>query len=55
MRDIDDWFFEFQRAATPRLKKIFERDMNWTIPEKMIEQLIRLSLAEQQRMKSEPK
>ena len=55
MRDIDDWVFEFQRAATPRLKKIFERDMNWTIPEKVIEQLIRLSLAEQQRMKSEPK
>ena len=43
MPDIDDWVFQFERAAAPRLKEIFERDMNWTIPEKMIEQLKRAS------------
>ena len=53
--DIDDWVFQFERAATPRLKEILERDMDWTIPEKMIEQLIRLSVAEQRPMKSEPR
>ena len=29
-------FFEFERAAAPRLKEIFERDLNWTIPVKMM-------------------
>ena len=55
MPDIDDWVFEFERAAAPRLKEIFERDLNWTIPVKMIEQLDRLRVAEEQRRKSEPR
>ena len=55
MPDIDDWVFQFERAATPRLKEILERDMDWTIPGKMIEQLIRLSVGEQRPMKSEPR
>ena len=55
MPDIDDWVFQFERAATPRLKEIFERDMNWTIPKKIIEQLERLRLAEEQHVKNEPK
>ena len=53
--DIDDWVFQFERAAALRLKEIFERDMNWTIPEKMIEQLKELRVAEEQRRKSEPR
>ena len=52
MPDIDDWVFQFERAAAPRLKEIFERDMNWTIPEKMIEQLKELRVAEEQRRKA---
>ena len=55
MPDIDEWVFQFERAAAPRLKEIFERDMNWTIPVKMIEQLKRLRVAEEQRRKSEPR
>ena len=55
MRDIDDWVFQFERIAATRLKEIFERDMNWTIPVKMIEQLKRLRVAEEQRRKSEPR
>ena len=55
MRDIDDWVFEFERAAAPRLKEIFERDMDGTHPKKIIEQLERLRLAEEQHVKNEPK
>ena len=54
MPDIDDWVFEFERAAAPLLKEIFERDLNWTIPVKMIEQLDRLRVAEEQLSKREP-
>ena len=46
-------FSNFERAAAPRLKEIFERDLNWTISVKMIEQLDRLRVAEEQRRKSE--
>ena len=55
MRDIDDGVFEFERIAATRLKEIFEQNMNWTIPKKIIEQLERLRLAEEQHVKNEPK
>ena len=54
MRDIDDWFYEFERIAATRLKEIFEQDMDGT-PKKIIEQLERLRLAEEQHVKNEPK
>ena len=54
MRDIDHWIFEFERTAAPRLKEIFEQDLDGT-PKKIIEQLDRLRVAEEQRRKSEPR
>ena len=51
MRDIDDWVFQFERIAAIRLKEIFEQDLQAT-PKKMIEQLERLRLAEEQHMKA---
>lgn len=51
MRDIDHWIFEFERIAAPRLKEIFEQDLDGT-PKKIIEQLERLRLAEEQRYKA---
>ena len=54
VRDIDHWIFEFERTAAPRLKEIFEQDLDGT-PKKIIEQLDRLRVAEEQRRKSEPR
>lgn len=48
MRDIDDWVFHFERKAAPRLKEIFEKELDQT-PEKMVEQLQRLRLVEEER------
>jgi hypothetical protein len=50
VRDIDDWVFHFERKATPRLKEIFEKELDGT-PEKMIEQLQRLRLVEEENEK----
>jgi hypothetical protein len=54
VRDIDDWVFEFERAVASRLKKLFEQDLHET-PEKLLEQVERLRLAEEKRMKNGPK
>ena len=54
MRDIDDWFYEFERIAATLVKEIFEQDMGRDTPKKIIEQLERLRLAEEQHVKNEP-
>jgi hypothetical protein len=51
VRDIDDWIFEFERTVAPRGKKNirarFTRDTQETL-----EQVERLRLAEEKRMKT---
>lgn len=53
VRDIDDWIFHFERMAAPRLKEIFEQDLDG-MPEKIVEQLKRFRETEQQRLMNEP-
>jgi hypothetical protein len=50
----DSWLDEFKKGAAPRLKLIFEKDLDG-MPPKLIQQLERLRQVENELLKREPK
>ena len=51
VRDIDDWIFEFERTVAPRRKKKYSSKI-YTNAQETLEQVERLRLAEEKRMKT---